>query len=101
MKIIAKDRSADSNFCHDSSKDFADRINDATSTSNTTTTDSIITTSVLPVEASFASAAAVAPLVVDTDENSNNNGAVNHMAMSTYTCLLALLTGTALKAVVF
>ena len=54
VKLMAKDRLADADFCHTSSMDFADKINGDTTT-----------TSTLPAEASFASAAVAAPLVND------------------------------------
>lgn len=54
---MAKNKMADADFCHRSSMEFADKINSADSTS---------TTSTLPVEASFASAAVAAPLIADT-----------------------------------
>ena len=58
VKMMARDRTADADFCHTSSKDFADKINSDSTTDATAT-------STLPVEASFASAAAAAPLVID------------------------------------
>ena len=87
---MAKDRRNDAEFCYMSSRDFADRINNAEDSSGSDTTTAT-TTSTLPVEASFASAAAAAPLIVD----GGNNGAPGLMA----SCLAVL--GAAIMAVIF
>ena len=71
--MMAKNRMMDADFCHRSSMDFANKINSPNST---------VTTSTLPVEASFASAAVAAPLIVD----SGSSGAPGLMA----SCLAVL-----------
>ena len=60
---MAKDRRADAEFCHTSSEEFADRINDEDVADETIVT-------ALPVEASFASAAVAAPLIEDDGSSS-------------------------------
>ena len=55
---MARDRQADADFCYTSSMDLADKINGDGTTDATTV-------STLPVETSFASAAAAAPLIAD------------------------------------
>ena len=82
--MMAKNRMADADFCHRSSMDFANKINRADGTDTTTST-------ILPVEASFASAAVAAPLIVD----SGSSGAPGLMA----SCLAVL--AAALMAAVF
>ena len=72
---MARDRSADAEYCYTSSREFADRINNARDGTTTTTTT-------LPVEASFAGAAVAAPLIGDD----GNNGAPGLMA----SCLAVL-----------
>ena len=84
---MAKDRRNDAEFCYMSSRDFANKINNAEDGSGTTAT----TTSTLPVEASFASAAAAAPLVADD----GNNGTPGLMA----SCLTVL--GAAIIVAIF
>lgn len=88
--MIAKNGQTDSEFCHNSSKTFARTINNASGSTNNT--DTTIFTVTLPVEASFASAAATAPLIVesDTSQPGNNNGATYIIASYVYMgiCLL-------------
>ena len=86
VKMMAKDRRADAEFCHNSSMKFSDKINGANSTSTE------VTSSTLPVEASFASAAAAAPLIVEEGPS----GAPGLMASS-----LAVLAAALLAAVCF
>ena len=66
VKMMAKDRRNDAEFCQMSSKDFADKINNGGDTTDDTTA---VATSTLPVEASFASAAVAAPIIVDDDDS--------------------------------
>ena len=81
--MMAKDPKEDADFCHRGSMDFADKINGEAEDSVTTTT--------LPVEASFASAAVAAPLTEDDD----SSGAPALVASS-----LAVL-GVAIMAAIF
>ena len=87
--MMAKDKRADSQFCHTSSKDFANKINNAT-----VSTDGTPVSSSLPVEASFASAAVAAPLIADTTPGGSSD-APGH---TTSSCL-AVMLGAALLAV--
>ena len=84
--MMAKNRRDDADFCHASSKDFADKIN-----GDTDDTDGTPVSSSLPVEASFASAAVAAPLI----EDDGSSGAPGLMA----SCLAVV--GAALVAALF
>lgn len=79
---MAQDPKEDAEFCHRSSMDFADKINGEAE-------DSV--TVILPIEASFASAAVAAPLI----EDDGSSGAPALLASS-----LAVL-GVAVMAVLF
>ena len=79
---MAKDRMNDADFCNMSSMKFADQINGETEESATV---------ILPVEASFASAAVAAPLI----EDDGSSGAPALIA----SCLAVL--GMAIIAAIF
>ena len=86
MKLIARNKLTDSDYCHNSSKMFAEIINSASGTNSTDTTSTTVT---LPVEASFARAAAAAPLIERVGEGTNqgSNGATYIIASYVYLCL--------------
>ena len=67
--MMARDRRNDAEFCHGSSMDFANKINNMGE-------DTTAVTNTLPIEASFASAAVAAPLI----DGDGNNGAPALMA---------------------